>query len=194
MEITGKMNYHFFIIKKKCRSEGVKSGLLLFAVIISWPYLYGTRSHPLTTCFIIRAVICPSLSSTLESNGKSSIVEESQMHSMHPSFCAEQLCSGQFTWNGEAITLVDAFRAWKWFCGYLVLWQVCTLITVFGSKHPSNSPSKWQGVGVNRKRSKNNFSLWRIGLVDLWKRQISVDALEHASYSSGHIVCAPVIA
>lgn len=47
---------------------------------------------------------------------------------------------------------------------------------------------------MNRKRSKNNFSLWRTGLADLWSRQTSVDALEHASNSSGHIACAPVTA
>lgn len=90
--------------------------------------------------------------------------------------------------------LADAFRAWKWFCGYLVLRQVYSLMAMSGSKHPGSSPSEWQGVGVNRKRSKNNFSLWRTGLADLWSRQTSVDALEHASYSSGHIVCAPVTA
>lgn len=67
-------------------------------------------------------------------------------------------------------------------------------MAVSESKHPGSSPSKWQGVGVNRKRSKNNFSLCRTGLVDPWNRQTSVDALEHASYSSGHIVCAPVTA
>lgn len=155
--------------------------------IISWPY--PIWNYPI--CFLIKAVICLSLSSIPESIRKECWHGRgSQMHPMSPSFCAEQICS-QF-WphiallNWRHSILADTFqRAGKWLCGYMMLWRVCILIAVSGSRHPDKGPSKWQGE-MNSKRSRNTFSPQRTEWVDLWADRPLLMQLEGAWHPFGH--------
>ena len=74
----------------------------------------------------LTAVICPSLSSISETIWeKSQHGRESQVHSVRPSFCAEELHSRKLTRSGDDTTLADAFREVE-----LVLWLHGVMVVV----------------------------------------------------------------
>lgn len=128
------------------------------AIITSWPYpIWNSKS---ATCSLLpyQSCYCLSLLSIPDSVWKecwSSRCTPWVLLFVLSKYVPNSGPTALLNWRHSI--LADTFqRAGKWLCSYIVLWQVCILIAVSGSRHPDKGPSKWQG-GMNSKRSRNTF-------------------------------------